>query len=733
MTIRQKFCSGAAAAVLTAVAAAVPAPVLAQAPNGGAVQFIVAGGDQISGVVRGPNGPEAGVWVIAETTGLGTKFAKVVVTDDQGRYLIPDLPKATYTIWVRGYGLVDSPKVSSEPGKVVDLTATAAPNDAAAAEYYPGMYWYAMLDIPGRDQFPGTGTGPEGNGIPTFIKTQDAWIDTIKNSCQSCHALGSYNIRHPSPKLGDFKNSTEMWERRIQSGQAMNNMAISVARLGPHKGLTLFADWTDRIAKGELPFARPERPKGVERNVVISMWDWSNPRTYLHDEASTDKRNPTVNANGPIYGSPEEASDNIPVLDPVHFKASTITEPYLDPQLPSQKEAAMGPSVFWGDDPIWDGHTSIHNPMMDEKGRMWFTAKLRPDDNPAYCKQGSEHPSAKVLPLATSQRQLSMYDPKTQKWSLINTCFSTHHLYFGHDANNTLWLSQGGPASGVVGWINTKLYDETGDGVKAQGWTPIIVDTNGNGRRDAYVEANQPLDPSKDKRVMAAFYGVQPSPVDDTVWGQSMDVGFSRIDQPGYIIHLIPGSNPSETALAELFLPPDEGYGSRGIDLTTDGVVWTVLSSGHMASFDRRKCTRPIRGPEAITGKMCPEGWTLYKFPGPQFKGVTDKGSAEHAYYIWVDRFNTLGLGANVPIASTNGGEALTAIVDGKFVTLRVPYPMGFFTKNADGRIDDPGAGWKGRGLWTTSGTRANFHSEGGVDASPKVFKLQIRPNPLAG
>jgi hypothetical protein len=727
MTIRQFLYSGAAVAVLAAVAAAAPTQVRAQAQTAA----VTVNADGIGGVVTGPGGPEAGVWVIAETNDLATRFAKIVVTDDQGRYLVPDLPKANYTIWVRGYGLVDSPKVTSTPGKLVNLTATPAPNEAAAAEYYPGMYWYSMLQIPGKDQFPGT--GPQGNGIPTFMKSQDAWIDTVKNSCQSCHALGSNGVRHPSPKLGDFKNSTEMWERRIQSGQAMAGMALAITRLGPTKGLSLYADWTDRIAKGELPSSKPSRPAGVERNVVVSIWNWSTPKIYLHDAVTSDKRNPKLNANGLIYGSPEEASDLVPVLDPVHYTTTMIKEPYLDPATPSQKEATMGPSVYWGDEPIWDGHTSIHNPMMDEKGRVWFTAKLRPDENPAYCKQGSDHPSAKVVPLATSPRQLSMYDPKTQKWSMINTCFSTHHLYFGHDANNTLWLSQGGPASGVVGWLNTKLYDETHDDVKAQGWTPIVVDTNGNGKRDAYVEANQPLDPAKDKRVMAAFYGIQPSPVDDTIWGQSMDVGFSRIEQPGYIIHLIPGSNPSETALAELFLPPDEGYGSRGIDLTTDGVVWSVFSSGHMASFDRKKCTKPISGPDAITGKLCPEGWTLYKFPGPQFKGVTDKGSAEHAYYIWVDRFNTLGLGANVPIASTNGGESLTAIVDGKFVTLRVPYPMGFFTKNADGRIDDPATGWKGKGLWTTSGTRANFHGEGGVEAQPKVFKLQIRPNPLAG
>jgi hypothetical protein len=163
-------------------------------------------------------------------------------------------------------------------------------------------------------------------------------------------------------------------------------------------------------------------------------------------------------------------------------------------------------------------------------------------------------------------------------------------------------------------------------------------------------------------------------------------------------------------------------------------VVWTALSSGQFASFDRRKCKGPLNGPEAATGKLCREGWMLYQFPGPQFQGVTDpQGSANHAYYVWVDRENTLGLGRDVPLAMTNGGESLLAIVDGKFVNLRIPYPLGFFSKNADGRIDDANAGWKGRGLWTTSGTRTVFHGEGGKGAQPKVFKLQIRPNPLAG
>ncbi|HEX4554029.1 MAG TPA: carboxypeptidase-like regulatory domain-containing protein, partial [Xanthobacteraceae bacterium] len=444
---RKSLYASVAAIALTAALAGIPAPASAQQPT----SAIQVGAADIGGTVTGPNGPEAGVWVIAETTDLPTVFTKIVVTDDAGRYLIPDLPKAKYSVWVRGYGLVDSQKVSSEAGKTLNLTAVKAPSEAAAAEYYPGMYWYSMLRIPPASDFPGTGA--KGNGIPEFIKSQHAWIDTVKNACQSCHAIGTKGVRSPSPKLGEFKDSKEMWTRRLQSGQAMENMSIVIARLGPDKGVSLYADWTDRVAKGELPFAKPERPQGIERNVVITEWGWATPTHYLHDEISTDKRKPTLNANGLIYGSPEESTDEVPVLDPVKNTATVIKHPYLDPKLASTKTNIMGPSVYWGEDPIWDGHTSIHNPLMDEQGRLWFTARVRGADNPDFCKKGSDHPSAKVAPQNQSARQLSMYDPKTQKWSLINTCFSTHHLYFGHDANNTLWTSAGGPQSGVVGWL----------------------------------------------------------------------------------------------------------------------------------------------------------------------------------------------------------------------------------------------------------------------------------------
>ncbi len=688
----------------------------------------------IGGTVKGVKGPEAGVWVIAETMDLPTKFAKVVTTDDQGRYLLPELPVANYQVWVRGYGLVDSPKVKAKPGQILDLKAVQAPSAKAAAQYYPGMYWYSMIDIPKVSEFPGT--GDQGNGIPTFMKQQYYWVDTVKNSCQSCHAFGPKGIREVPDLFTKMGNgdSTLAWAYRTQAGQGMANMALGLGRLGPEKALSIFADWTDRIAKGELPFDKPVRPQGVERNAVYTMWDWSSPKYYLHDEISTDKRNPTINANGLIWGSPEESTDLVPILDPKTHTATQIRMPFLDPKTHSSTDLPRGQSAYWGNEPIWDGHTSIHNLNWDQKGNMWFAARIRQDANPDFCKEGSDHPSAKVFPVNSSTRQLTMYDTKTKQWNLINTCFSTHHLYFARDKDDTLWTSAGGPGNAVVGWLNTRMYLETKDEQKSQGWTPLVIDTNGNGKRDAYVEPNQPLDPNKDKRINAGFYAVQTSPLDDSVWGQSMDIGFSRIDQPGYLIRLNPGSDPSKTSIAEIYQAPAGTWGLRGIDIDSKGLVWTALASGQIASFDRSKCKGPLNGPTTAEGKQCQEGWTLYQLPGPQFKNVNDpKGSADGIYYIWVDLFNTLGLGKDVPIASSSGGEALIAVVDGKLVTMRVPYPLGFFTKNVDGRIDDANAGWKGRAVWTTTGTRAPFHSgDGSKDMYPKVFKVQIRPNPLA-
>jgi hypothetical protein len=666
------------------------------------------------------------VWVIAETSDLPTKFVKIVVTDDRGRYVIPELPKASYSVWVRGYGLVDSPKRRAAPGATLNLTAVAAPDPRAAAEYYPAGYWYSLMRIPAETEFPGT--GPEGNGISPNVKSQAQWLRSVKSGgCLACHQLGNKATREFPPSLGKHSTSLAAWDYRIQSGQAGRGMSNAVDNLGRQRALAMFADWTDRIAQGEVPSTAPRRPQGVERNVVITQWDWADPKSYLHDVVSTDRRKPTVNANGALYGALELSADYLPVLDPVRHTASRVPLTVRDPNTPPTNPSMPHRSPYWGDEVLWTSKNNVHNPMFDERGRVWITSAVRPPDNPAFCRKGSDHPSAKLFPVERASRHLAVYDPKAKKLTHISTCFGTHHLMFAEDANNTLWTSGGGP---VVGWLNTRLFDETGDEQRSQGWTALIIDANGNGERDDYVEPDAPLDPTKDKRIAAGFYAVAPAP-DGSVWGSSL--GF-----PGSVIRLNPGATPPATALAEIYeLPWDnpkasiQGFSPRGMDIDRNGVVWAALASGHLASFDRRKCKGPLNGPTA-TGQHCPEGWTLYTEPLPQMQGVTDPGSAEASYYTWVDQFNTFGLGENVPINTGNLSEGLLALKDGQWVILRVPYPLGFFTKWVDGRIDDPNAGWKGRGLWATISTRAPFHMEGGKGTTSKVLKFQLRPDPLA-
>ena len=165
--------------------------------------------DDIGGVVTGPGGAEAGVWVIAETHDLPVRYIKIVVTDDQGRYVIPDLPRAQYSVWVRGYGLVDSAKSTSAPGRLVNFSATPAPTPADAAKYYPAIYWYSMLKIPttaemaDRARFAGN-------------MTQQRWLGSMKNlGCIGCHQLGQLSTRTIPAALGTFASGEQAWLRRV--------------------------------------------------------------------------------------------------------------------------------------------------------------------------------------------------------------------------------------------------------------------------------------------------------------------------------------------------------------------------------------------------------------------------------------------------------------------------------------------------------------------------------------
>jgi hypothetical protein len=167
------------------------------------------------------------------------------------------------------------------------------------------------------------------------------------------------------------------------------------------------------------------------------------------------------------------------------------------------------------------------------------------------------------------------------------------------------------------------------------------------------------------------------------------------------------------------------------MDIDRDGVAWVALASGHLASFDRRKCTGPLNGPQA-TGQHCPEGWSFFTEPLPQYQNLSTSCSVESSYFTWVDQFDALGLGANTPVNTGNQSGALLALDDGEWVRMIVPYPLGFYTKWMDGRIDDAAAGWKGRGIWATYSSRAPFHMETGKGATSIVYHFQVRPDPLA-
>ena len=666
--------------------------------------------DDIAGVVTSSVGAEAGVWVIAESDDFGSRFARIVVTDDTGRFVVPDLPDGGYELWVRGYGLVDSDKTVAERGSSINLSVSVAPDEATAAKVYPAAYWYAMLDLPDEEELV---------EVPGGMNNYLMWIKNM--GCVGCHQLGQQSTRTLPALYADAETSEEGWSRRVASGQAGGSMTRIIGGL---QGLPIkyYADWTDRISAGELPAQKPTRPSGVERNVVATVRDWSSEKFYMHDLSGTDRRDPTVNGYGLIYGAPELSTDDMPILDPVANTDTVFKMPVRDEDTPSTGDnPVIAPSPYWGDERVNNSKANVHNPMLDQDGRVWLTARVRGPDNPDFCRQGSDHPSAILYPTQNANRQLAVYHPDTGEYEFVDTCFSTHHLQFAYDDKNTLWTSGDG---NVVGWLDTNKFLETGDSAASQGWAPVVLDTNGNGKLDAWTEPDEPLQADLDARVPKGFYAVMPNPADGSVWGSN------AFRFPGSIVRMNPGDNPPQTTLSELYEVPLPGFGVRGADIDTNGTIWVSLGSGHLGEFNRSKCRGPLNGPEA-TGQHCPEGWTFHDLPGPAFEEMPGF-SVESSYYTWVDQHNSLGLGKNVPIATGNLHDGVHALVDGEFVTLRIPYPMGFYSKGFEGRIDDAEAGWKGRGIWVPSGDRTPWLKEGGKGTRPLVVHFQVRPDPLA-
>ena len=361
--------------------------------------------------------------------------------------------------------------------------------------------------------------------------------------------------------------------------------------------------------------------------------------------------------------------------------------------------------------------------MMDEKGRLWLAAAVRGVKDPDFCGKDSDLTSAKLFPLEQSQRQIAMLDPKTMKYTFVDTCFTTHHVQFGFDKNDTLWASSGG-GGGVVGWLNTKKFLETGDAKASQGWTALIVDTTGNGKRADYTEPGKPLEPGKDMRIGQVFYAVMPSPVDGTVWGTIRN-------NPARWCGSIQAPIRRRPRLSEIYNVPAAGLRPARrryrLQRAWSGCRWpAAISAASTAANAKARST--ARQQPAISVRKAGRS-TNIRDRASKASAITAPSSS---YYTWVDQHNTLGLGNDVPVSTGNLNDGLIAFAGGKMITMKVPYPTGFYAKGLDGRIDDPKAGWKGRGLWSTSGDRVPWHQEGGKGMTPMAVHFQMRPSPLA-
>jgi streptogramin lyase len=629
----------------------------------------------IEGVVVNSSGssPEAGVWVIAETSSLPTPFRKIVVTNDDGRFVVPELPTGEYQLWVRGYGLKDSKPVPASIGKSVTLQVSSAASPQDAAKIYPANYWFSLWQPPALEE------------LPKRFKSRDEWIAGMKLGCDLCHQLGIKEVRSHT--------TASEFDAAWKLAPVMSAVADSMGRDALAKSM---ADWGSRIEDGEVP-PSPPRPTGIERNIVVSQWQWGEWNGYFHDEISTDKRNPTLYPYGKVYGL-DIGRDFLWVLDPKTNTVSSFKVPVRQPGY--DKEEGFH---------SWSAYHRIaspHNPMMDDQGRVWITQVIRDEDAAHYPKwadsvkvyEGGKAPAAteseKPNTPDTSQnaeaagqhhRQLSYFDTKTEKFVTIDTAYGTHHLQF--DQQGRLWTSID---SIGLGMFDPSKYDPNHPETEAQAQKLFIK-----------------LDPQTGKPVSGGGYGIAVNPADGTIW--------RAMPSPGGPGNKLNEFDPKTVTFKDWPLPAP-GRGPRGVDASTDGIVWFATGSGHLGRLDPHS-----------------EKFTYWEMPGPKLKGTgAETGAADFAYYLWVDQFDVLGMGKNTVIVTGTDSDSLLAFhpATEKWTIIRVPYPMGFFTRGMDGRIDDPNAGWKGRGLWVNYSLDPTKFIE--KTRIPYINHVQFRPDPLA-
>lgn len=643
----------------------------ARAGRGAVTARVAIDADDIGGTVTSEEGPEAGVWVIAESTALPTRFTRIVVTDDQGRYVIPDLPPGAYELFVRGYGLVDSARVSGRPGRHVDFKAETALTEREAAVIYPAAWWLTVMRVP-----------------PTGPIHPEELTRTVK-TCTGCHQMGDRATRQLPASFGQPASHLEAWDERVKRGLAGDLMTSQFSRLRRQR--TMFSEWSERVVAGSFPANAPSRPSGVERNVVITLWDWGGPTTFVPQEAASDTRDPRVNANGRIYG-PAQSHDALLWVDPTTHTTGEI-------RMPAEPSSVA----------------------LDASGRVWTATRHRATgEAPAFCRAGSGNTFAVRHPLDGGSRQATVYDPSTKQFVAVDTCFTAGVGVFGTDQR--LYFA----AERTVGWIDTRAIPPRTarvDHAAVQGWCALPEDRSGR----------------------SPFICRQPAAAPDgSLWCASGD------EQDDRVARIEAGADPPSTCRTEIFRMPRwrDADGARGIDIDSRGVAWiNAVATDHIASFDRRAC-RALDDPRG-TGEHCPEGWQFYNVPGQRFTNASPVAAADTVlkggriarttdllHRMVVDRSDVLGLndGRDVPMAPASNSDAVIALLpsESRFVTLRVPYPLGYYGRSLHPRVDDPRLGWKGRGLWSNFASQTPWHTEGGPGTKGKVVKFQRRPDPLA-
>jgi streptogramin lyase len=624
----------------------------------------------IAGIVQsGRDHREGGVWVIAETKSLPTTFRRIVVTDDRGRFVVPDLPEGSYNVWVRGYGLRDSVPVHATRGQRLNLAVVPAETVQEAARLYPANYWLSLYEPPP--------VAPEGFSGP------DHWVANMKLGCIRCHQFGSAAFRQATtPDRWD-----QVWARRP-------NEARTADWLGRSALNGSLARWAAKIDLGLVP-PPPPRPIGIERNVVISQWEWGRTDSYLHDAISTDKRNPTLYPDGRVWGV-DFGQDLLWALDPIRHRVSSYKVP-SDNVLTTQAGPYHNPA-------------NPHVPTLDNAGRVWIasqTRRERLEDRPRWAAAvivnvHPRHDMRVETPAAWDEgshhRQLVYFDTRQERFVSIDTAFGTNHLQF--DREGRLWTS--GDSVGL-GMFDPSRFDPG----QARETTPRA--------QKAFVS----IDVETGRSLAGGGYGITVNPLDGTIWRTNTYIGGSGGPDadPGNAFvgeNRIIAFNPKTDSFKDYVLPPP-ARGPVGIDAATDGTLWFGTGSGHLGRFDPKT-----------------ERFTYWESPGPKLKGSGGKtGSADFHYSIFVDQWNTSGLGRNIVILSGTNSDALLAFDPRteRFTVIRVPYPLGMYQRGLDGRIDNADAGWKGRGLWITYANDPIKLVETGIGC---INHIQVRPNPLA-